>query len=194
MTFYHAIENASDGDIKSSYPTRRVPKNVPYVVDNLWAWTKPSQYADRRNSAYASPTPEQAGKFGDGDIYQVEVLGDSAVICQVIDPEIDDSKKHWDVTDSGVQKAVLGLLGKYDWTERPVDTKARAGRLFLPAVAPEEVNAILDDIGASENDRQALRDAVTYWDDVKILNDGDDVTDGGEIFFTYPDGYRLHAI
>jgi len=64
----------------------------------------------------------------------------------------------------------------------------------MPSLTPEEVGSILDDIGASEEDRQTLRDAVTYWGDVKILDDGDSVSDGGEIFFTYPDGYRLHAI
>jgi len=152
--------------MKAPYPTRRVPRNVPYVVDNIWAWTRPEELADRRSSAYASPTPKQARKFGRGDVYKVEVLGDQAVICQVIDPDVDDSKKHRDVAKSRVQKAILDVLGKHDWTELPVDAKTSAGRLCLPAVAPEEVGAILDDIGATEDDREARRHVLGRHEDL----------------------------
>ena len=76
---YRATKNADPSKISTPYPTRRQPGNVPYLVDNLWAWTRPEGYPDRRQSAYASPTPEQAKASAlekDPTAYRVAFQGD----------------------------------------------------------------------------------------------------------------------
>jgi len=79
ITIYRAISNAEDGDVKHPHETRRIPKNIPYVTDNLWAWARPEECADRRFCAYGNQTPEEAGKHGTGDVYRIEFLGDHTI-------------------------------------------------------------------------------------------------------------------
>ena len=65
--------------------TMRPPKNIPYLVDNLWEWKRPKEYPCRRFSVFASPSEEialKSGKAG-GTVFRVEFNGKYR-ICQVM--------------------------------------------------------------------------------------------------------------
>lgn len=48
--------------------TSRAPGNVPYLIDNLWEWLRPADYASRRTAAFASPTTELAAAGASGSV------------------------------------------------------------------------------------------------------------------------------
>jgi hypothetical protein len=62
MPLYRAVprENFNPDVIGRAHATRRVPSNVPFVVDNLWEYLRPEHLPSRRHAIYASPTPELA--------------------------------------------------------------------------------------------------------------------------------------
>jgi len=187
---YRAIAGAASGEIMQPHETCRVPKNVPYVVDNLWAWARPEGYADRRHCAYASLTVEQARSAGDGPVYRVELRGGHTV-CQL--RGYSDASCHPDTRE--LKGELIERLGGTDWANRPAGQKAVAAALFLPVAKAAEVDQALDACGWSEADKAGLRNAVRFWDDVAVVGDDEAMPCGiGEVFFTYPDGYILRAL
>ncbi|MFP4181771.1 MAG: hypothetical protein ACLFTX_04130 [Thiohalospira sp.] len=188
---YRAVAGASNGDIKYPHPeSRRLPKNIPYVVDNLWEWSRPAGYADRRQCAYGSRSPEEARQSGKGEVYALEFLGDHQ-LCQL--RGYADAKCHPDV--HAVKDAAFNALGGYDWSNRTLAEKSLAGGLYIPGLTAEEVETVLTEAGLTEADMESLRAAVGFWGDVTLVEPGEALPDPkGEIFFTYPDGYVLRAL
>lgn len=188
---YRAINDASDGDIKyPRYHSRRIPKNIPYLVDNLWEWNRPPGYADRRQCAYGSLSPAHARKYGTGDVYALEFLGDHQ-ICQL--RGYPDAKFHPDVNN--VKEAVFEALGGYEWSNRTLTYKVTGGCLYIPGLSAEEVEEVLTQVGLDEADKKALRGNICFWEDVSIIQPDKEFPDSeGEIFFTYPDGYMLREL
>lgn len=187
---FRAATDVEPGKVKKPYfSSRRVPKNVPYLVDNIWAWTRPDEYPDRRTCAYGSLSPEQAEESGEGDAYRVRFQGDHT-ICQVVGHP--DAKKHPDVRE--IEDAVHNLLGKYDWSNQPMNEKVTAGRLYMPVLTDAEVQEVLERVGLARRELASLRDAVQFWEDTEIVEEGDFPGTVGEIFFEYPDGYVLEPV
>ena len=65
MKLYRAIPTTSYPITIKNVPgvsTRRIPSNVPYLVDNVWEYLRPHHAPSRRNCAYASLSPELALK------------------------------------------------------------------------------------------------------------------------------------
>lgn len=62
MKFFRAIPTAqyTAGQVQRRHPGRRLPSNIPYMVDNLWEFTMPSERPSRRHALYASPSPQLA--------------------------------------------------------------------------------------------------------------------------------------
>lgn len=56
---YRAVHKASfvPDTVYSEQKTKRVPNNVPHIIDNLWEMFRTEEFPSRRFSAYASPTP-----------------------------------------------------------------------------------------------------------------------------------------
>jgi hypothetical protein len=185
---FRGDDNAEPGDEKESRPgSRRVPKNIPYLVDNLWAWARPDAYADRRSSAYGYQNRKQAEEHG--EVYRVRFQG-KHIICQL--QGCTDAKYHPDIPR--LKKKVRELLGGYDWSNQPIGEKAPAGRLYIPALSVDEVQSALEKAGLSRSEHASLRDAVKFWEDVEIVTGDEFPNTAGEIFFEYPDGYVLESV
>lgn len=172
-----------------------MPKNIPYVVDNLWAWARPEQYADRRFCAYGSRTIEEASKYGKGDVYRIEFLGQHT-ICQL--RGYGDAKNHPDVERKAgdkdkkpVKQVLFDMLGKYDWSNQSVDAKKEVGCLYIPVLDVEEVEDILTSFLTAPQ-RETLKEKIDFWDDVVV--NPDEISEDGEIFFEYPGCYRLRTL
>ena len=195
-TNIYRAKRSVDNPYKSR-STRRQPGNVPYLVDNLWAWTRPEGYPDRRQSAYASPTPEQAKASAlekDPTAYRVAFQGDYTLAQ--LGTEYPDAKHHPNCRKlkKEVRKALDGNEGHFSWATRPAADKAPAGRLYYPCLTAEEVEDVFQSVDVLRAHRDAIRDAVTFWDDVTLIEGDSLANDHGELFFTYPGGYTLDPI
>lgn len=150
----------------SKYKTIRVPRNVPYVVDNLWEWKRPDGYPCRRHSVYASPTPELAQESGprDGQLYQVEFKKE--VNCLIGQLGNADSKNHPDCQK--LPKLLFKLLGQ-GWIDGSLAGKEESGRLWIPCLRKEEVELLFhSEPLAIIKDR--VWDEISYWNDVRIVS------------------------
>jgi len=195
MGIYRAEEDADPGSFKEmkDRDTRRPPSNVPYVVDNLWAWARWKQsdgedYPDRRQSKFASPTPEQAlrsvGLPEDAyeHVFRIEFVGDP-VIAQL--PGCEDAKYHSDCDD--LRSLLFDKLGgKYDWSSKDLINKHPASQLFQPCLMAEEVDYLLDITEELNPYKKEIQDAIDYWCDLELA-DPDDLADEekGEILFEF---------
>jgi len=178
-------------------PTLRPPGNVPYVVDNLWEWTRPDGYPNRRLSAFANPRPDLAlaALNGPGVAYRVAFLG-TPVVAQLVahsaDADVRDAKFHRDCKD--LRKCLGRLLGE-EWFGQPLNRKQDVAALWAPCLSKEEVEALFEQSDLLWAGRDEIREAVRYWDDVVLVDDLEHLPDPqGEIVFEYPDGYELVAI
>jgi len=196
-TIYRAVSSWKDR-VHKPFSTRRAPRNVPYVVDNIWEWARPrGEYVNRRFAAYGSPSPEAAeASVKDGTAYRVEFLGEHRV-CQL--NGISDAKHSEEIKE--IKGAVFDLLGNHhekgyrEWRSDTLSVKHVAGQLYTPCLSHEDVEAVLDEIGATDEERQKLRDTVSYWDKLTIVEDDEPLpSQVGEIVFSYEGGYRLHPI
>lgn len=212
MSIYRAHEEKEIGSIKEveAKDTRRPPSNVPYVVDNLWAWTRPEAYPDRRKSKFASPRPEQALRSRGLDesrldcAFRLEFVGDPA-IAQL--PGVEDAKEHPDndAREHPDRKDLRSLLfeklgGKFDWTSKPLGQKRPASQLFQPCLTAGEVERLFDASEGLRPHKDEIRRAVTYWEDLELI-EPDSLADEekGEIIFEFKDpsegdGYRRRPV
>ena len=214
MCIYRAKEGEENDSFKEarSSNTRRPPGNVPYVVDNLWEWTRPEKFPDRRKSKFASPAPEQALRSAVlpedtyEHVFRIEFVGDP-IIAQL--PGVEDAKQHPDCTrsspnsdiykhtrkdpDSPHLRRVLfkKLGGKFTWSSKERRDKRPASELFQPCLTAEEVETILDESDEIKpSDKDDLRDSVSYWDDLELIGPENLANEQkGEILFEfrYPD-------
>ena len=66
---------------------------------------------------------------------------------------------------------------------------------LTPCLLYEDVETILDQIGATDGEREDLRDAVSYWDKPTVVKSSEPLPgQEGEIISSYEGGYRLHPI
>lgn len=197
-------EKVDPDETKRPHGTRRVPGNVPYLVDNLWAWTRPGDYPDRRASAYASPTVDQAIRSARDDnavAFRVVFAGEYN-LAQLGDPEDkgfdkSDAKHHPDCDNlvERVRKILDGEGGLFSWATQPVKQKQIAAQLYCPCLTGEEVEHIFQTVDVLRAHRDEVYNAVTFWDDVALIEGGrlnDD--EKGELFFEYPGEYMLKPI
>ncbi len=121
---------------------KRIPGNVPYVVDNVWEFLRPDTMPSRRHAIYASPTPELALENANADDRQggyvacyVRIQG-GFKIAQL---HVNDARHHQDV------KAITRLLQKHssELTECPFESKQQIAPLFLPGITVAELQACL---------------------------------------------------
>ena len=159
--------------------TNRSPGNVPYLVDNIWEWIRPASMPSRRRSAFASPAPKLAAKaagLSDQHVYLVELLGDQrcAQIYRSDDPS--DARYHSDIRR--IRQTVDRHILPTGWLDRPASARGPLGALFLPCLEKEEIEVCLQDV-----DADLLREACTFWDDVRLIDMASQLHESGEIFF-----------
>jgi hypothetical protein len=196
MSIYRAKKNADIGSFREmvSRDTRRPPGNVPYVVDNLWEWTRPENYPDRRRSKFANPTPEQALRSAGlpenayEHVFRVEFFGDP-IIAQIDsrngEPE-KDAKYHSDCRR--LRKLLIDKLdgegGKFSWPTKDLEEKYPAGQLFQPCLTSEEVEQVFE----SADELSPLdKEKITYWNDLALIGPDSLANDRGEILFEFRD-------
>lgn len=169
--------------------TARPPGNVPYVVDNLWAWARPSHMPCRRHAVYASPNPALALASGaDGSsAFRVELPGRFKA-AQLLSNT--DSKHHPECR--ALRRWLLKHLGQ-SWIEASAQARQALAPLWMPCLQAVETDEILE--MADNLDARALAAKIRYWDDVRLIETTDDIDpEAGEIFFEPLDGYRLVPI
>jgi hypothetical protein len=179
MKIYRAEgEGAGEEVRKRRLSTRRAPLNVPYLVDNLWEWTRPDGYPNRRHSLFAAPSREAAAEnaYVPEAIYEVcALLPSDAMIAQI--RGVKDARFHPDCR--ALQRKLLELLGS-EWTEESIEGKKAIAPLWVPCLLKEEVEAIMP-----WEIREEMRRSVTLWKDVALLPfdlNGTLADDTGEVF------------
>jgi len=217
MFMYRAHENKNTGSFEEAEvrDTRRPPSNVPYVVDNLWSWTRPEAYPDRRKSKFASPRPEQALRsrgLNESRLdcaFRLEFVGDPT-IAQLRGVEAakehpdNDAREHPDRKD--LRSPLFEQLGgKFDWSSKPLGQKRPISELFQPCLTAGEVDRIFDASEELRSHKDEIRRAVTYWEDLELIEpdslEDQEIADEekGEIIFEFKapsegDGYRRRPV
>jgi hypothetical protein len=188
MGIYRSTSKTIDSDeLIVARKTARAPTNVPYIVDNLWEWKRPSLYPNRRLSVYASPAPELAKKWGGsglGEVYRVEMKPPH----MAAQAQVEDSRDHDECKK--LPKLLIGMLGE-KWTDESLESRTEVGRLWMPCLKKQEIEYLFDSVDALRAIKEAIWEAVSYWDDVSILHDSGSVSGSGEIFFEPVSGYKL---
>lgn len=192
MKFFRAVPAAAytPGQEQRRYPGRRLPSNIPYMVDNLWEFTRPPERPSRRHAVYASPSPELALRYA--------VAGGAAragyIACEMKfrqDPafmqlSVEDAKLHADIL--ALQQFVNRQLGS--WSALALECKRELAPLFLPGVTRAE---LLDAMAGSAMLASLVQESaalVSFW-----WPDGA-VRETGELFFEIDDdnAYTLEAV
>ena len=174
---------------KRYHTTMRPPKNVPYVVDNLWEWKRPERFPNRRHSLCASPTPELALEAaGGGTAYFVELEG-KYKLCQIKNNK--DSKMHKEC--SSLEKCLIDIIGM-DWVN-DLSAKRQIGKLWAPCMTKDEINDLFENNSLLKNCRNDIYNEISYWKDISLIRNGMDLPDPeGELFFEPVNGYYLDVI
>lgn len=147
------------------HPGTRLPANVPYLVDNLWEFTRPDAMPSRRKSVYASPTAALAldGAAGVGR------PKDGFIACRVecrsapktFQLSVADARYHPDVKK--LQKTV------HDRLAGPVpvglEDKLALAPLFVPGMTRDELQAAVDGNAGLRELVMELAALVTLWKD-----------------------------
>lgn len=162
--------------------TRRVPGNVPYLVDNLWEWARPDHCPSRRYAVYASPSPELAHEAGGavgGSVYRVEFLGD----VRAAQVQQKDARFHPEAMGSqSLNRFVIRLLGQ-NWVDAPLAEKLSLAPLWSPCLSREEVESVIADSALAPH-REAIGSQIKFWSDVQMLSQDHQLPYAeGEVFF-----------
>lgn len=195
VKLYRSVEEKA-GNEELFYPyrdTMRAPGNVPYIVDNLWEWSRPVDFPCRRHAVYASTSPQLALKSGPkgGKAYHIKFFG-KVKIAQL--KGYSDSKNHPDC--KLLKKTIINLLkesiGDW-WLDWDLDSKKQIGHLWMPCLRKREVEHLFAYVPELHNIRSKIFSAITYWNNVELIDvDQESLPDKeGEVFFEAKDGYQL---
>lgn len=158
--------------------TKRIPGNVPYVVDNVWEFLRPEHMPSRRHAVYASPTPELALENATADdnksgyvVFRVVIRGN----FKIAQLQLKDAREHPDI------RAITRLLQKHsaDFTECSLETKRLVAPLFLPGISAQELKNCRSDSTLMGELFAAFQKASIFWSDAT----SNPVDQEGELFF-----------
>lgn len=155
----------------------RLPSNVPYVVDNLWEWQRPSHMPSRRHAIYASPTPELAlanASAGTGVYVACRVIVERGEI-NIAQLKIDDARYHADI------KAIIRLVSEFNkkFVDAPFHSRGHIGALFYPGTASDVIEGVRMDSSVVANFCELAKERMTFWQDAsREIQDH-----SGELFF-----------
>lgn len=187
LTMYRKDDRTETEKTWSALPTRRIPNNIPYLVDNLWEWKRPENYPSRRHATCCSPTREGASASGvatTGRIYRVEVLSGEPIV-QI---RMRDAKDHGEVKE--LPKLLIRLLGGSAFGDLPIESKRDLAPLWCPVLSREEVDHLIRS-GRLAPHAQEIWDAIHFWEDATLLDMNSELANQeGELFFS-AQSYRL---
>lgn len=190
MVIYRAVprHDLQPGKEMRRLPGRRLPGNIPYLVDNLWEFARPESMPSRRHAVYASPTPALALKNASA----FNMPPESYVACRVefaVEPvmiqlSVPDAREHPDV--GHLQKLVNKRLG--DWACRDAVDKHELAALFLPGIAKGELAAAMSSSALLTDLVTHAAAAVRLWEQTPAAD--------GELFFEIAEDnfYILHPL
>lgn len=179
MQFFRAVPSAQyqPGETLRRHASRRLPSNIPYMVDNLWEFTRPPERPSRRHAVYASPTPELAltyavagGAQRSGYVACAIRFERDPVFMQL---PVEDAKLHSDILL--LQQFVNRKLGA--WSALPLTHKLALAPLFIPGVTRAE---LLEAMAAGDLLAEVVHEAaqrVSFWWPQAA------VAETGELFF-----------
>ena len=193
MKLFRAVsrKHYEEGKIIRRNAGRRLPSNVPYLVDNLLEFARPADKPSRRHSVYASPTPELAL------LYAVAEGADRSnyIVCELrcvkspslIQLSCQDAKLHPDILM--LQQFVNRRLG--DMSAAPVAQKMALATLCLPGVSPEELTAAMKTTPFLDSLVLDAASTVTFWNPSP-----EQVAPDGELFFelTEDNSFSQHPV
>ena len=197
LPLYRAVKSTEMSKFIAHPTSRRVPRNVPYVVDNLWEWLRPEEFPSRRMSAYASPSPELAlacagatGAQKNEYVVTTVTFPGQVKIAQLLQK---DAREHRDLKE--LPKAILGFLG-INWVSQAYRNRLDIAPLFLPAISRDEAEETMNRIPGGDELREIIRVKSCFWQDARLLTASVEHLDfpEGEIFFEALDGYFLTPV
>jgi hypothetical protein len=177
MNLYRAVpkENLDYNKAYRRAKTPRLPGNVPYFVDNIWEFFRPSDKPSRRYAIYASPSVELALENASAQ----HLARDQYTACRVtpLNPvkafqlSVTDARYHPDIKN--LQKLIHDYLYKI---ENPsFNDKQFLSVLFVPGSNKQDIEtAIIDNIKLQALMEDALK-IVSIWRDEPNIK--------GELFF-----------
>ena len=194
---YRAVKSTEMSEFIAYRTSRRVPGNVPYVVDNLWEWLRPKEFPSRRMAAYASPSPElalacaakTATPRSDFVVTTVTFPG-QVKIAQLHQK---DARDHPDLKE--LPRVILEFLGN-NWVSQAYRSRLDIAPLFLPVISADEVEETMNRIPGGDELRETIEIGSRFWKDTRLLTASGEHLDfpEGEIFFEAIDGYCLTPV
>jgi hypothetical protein len=161
--------------------TRRLPRNIPYLVDNLWEWARPERFPTRRHSVYASPSAEIAGRSGPTDGKAVFGVSIDDPQAQIVQLPIADAKEHDEVRT--LPQSLIDILGLAWFTEAGFSARQTLAALWMPGLSRQETESILQQPELRAH-RDTLFDKITFWREARLVDpDGVWPYPHGEVFF-----------
>jgi len=111
-------------------------------------------------------------------------------------PDAKKLEEIWEIKDAVFDPLVNHHEDRYwEWRPDTLDVKRVGEQLYIPCLSYEDVETILEHVGATDEEREDLRDAVSYWDKLTVVRSNEPLpSQEGEIISSYEGGYRLHPI
>ena len=184
MPVYRAQEaSAPPGLVLGRLPTKRLPKDVPFLVDNVWEWVRARAYPaypSRRYAVFAAASVAAARLWATNaaHVYEVILPAGQRVAQHRLQEAI---ARHADLEK--VQRMVSSVLQRSGWADRPLADRLPQACLFAPGLDAAEVEAILSawpEIGAL---RDELLERLTFWREVNLIPAAEARPELGEVFF-----------
>lgn len=183
MKMFRAVptEGFDESKVYRAQSTRRMPSNIPYIVDNIWEWLRPEEFPSRRFAAYASPTPELA-------LANASAVGSNPklyTVCEVIFNTPDIKIAHISVKDardhkeiSAIMRHVADRMGK-QFSNMDIKEKAQHAPLYMPGVSKEELQQYFLSSSSGQKLAEELEDMSIFWKEASMIPRGHN----GELFF-----------
>jgi hypothetical protein len=196
MPMFRAVPKEGFDPLKIYAPqaTRRMPSNVPFVVDNVWEWLRPGGAPSRRQAVYASPTPAGArasasavgGNPEDYVVCELEIFSEGLCLAHL---KVADAREHSDI---GVLMRYLARAFGSHFSDAAIADKLPFAALYLPAVSGHELGELFASSPELALIGKHLRSVSTFWQDASLGLENHN----GELFFEMQPGehYRLHPL
>ncbi len=196
MKMFRAVQKQGFDENKTylAQSTRRMPSNIPYVVDNIWEWLRPEEFPSRRFAAYASPTPAlalaNASAVGNNPkLYQVcEVILNTPDI-KIAHIPLKDAREHREISE--IMRHVASRMGK-DFSNMNIKEKAQHAALYMPSVSKEELELYFLSSPSAQKLGEELKEMSTFWKEASLIPR----SHNGELFFEVSGNisYKLRPI
>lgn len=188
MKMYRAVPEAGFDSTKVYGPqvTKRMPSNVPFLVDNVWEMLRPCNAPSRRHAVYASPTPELAlvnasAAGADPSCYvacEVVTSGEGILLAHL---QVTDARLHPDI--ARIVRMVSEYQGR-EFAELSLEEKMTHGALYLPAIGENDLFSYFQKTVAGRDLCWRLGRFSTFWSDASCKQQ----EHNGELFFQLPVG------